>query len=355
MIPTTFMNVFVTGFPGFIGKRLALNLVKKKPSLKLTLLVHPAMEFQAKKDFKEMGFEGGQHRIVLGDITKPHLGLGGEKAQIQEQTEIVFHLAAIYDLTVSEDRAKEVNVFGTQNILDFFSKTSKLVRFNYVSTCYVAGKVKGLVTQEMLSRNQEFHNFYESTKYGAEVLVQKRMDGLPITIFRPSIVVGDSHTGETDKFDGPYVVMKFLHKIKLLLRLVPNLGFSDSEANTVPVDYVVDVMTYLGFLEKAKGQVYQICDQNPPLTEEFFGELVFLIGGVAPYHSSFLRTIILKLLRLPFISYITGITKQHLDYFMHQGKFRSANLLKDLEGSGIHLPHYKKYYPILYKYMKERV
>jgi len=352
-------TIFFTGFPGFIGKQLALTLLKKYPDVKLIFLVHPSQLDKAKADFKELGFST-PHEIISGDITQSNLGMSHDSAQkVKNETTIVFHLAAIYDLTVPETLAQKVNVWGTQNMLNFFSQAPNLKRFNHISTCYVSGDQKGLITPDKLEErpkeNLMFHNFYESTKHASEVLVKNKMSEIPITIFRPAIVVGNSKTGLTDKFDGPYVVMKFLHQIRFLLRLVPNLGFKECEVNTVPVDYAVDVMATLAFQEKSKGQTYQICDQHPPSTEEFFGFIVQTIGGITPFQCTFLKKIILKLLRLPGVSKITGITCQHLDYFMHEGQYRSPNLTQDLEGSGITLPHYKDTYPTLYNYMKNHL
>ena len=87
------------------------------------------------------------------------------------------------------------------------------MRFHYVSTCYVSGRYSGVFGEEDLEKGQTFNNFYEETKYHAEVEVQKRMkNGFPATVYRPAIVVGDSHTGATQKFDGPYYVIRWLLK-----------------------------------------------------------------------------------------------------------------------------------------------
>ncbi|MBI2646636.1 MAG: SDR family oxidoreductase [Deltaproteobacteria bacterium] len=346
-------HIFLTGFPGFIGKHLAFTLIKKYSDLKLTFLVHPSMQFKARQEFKALKLNPDIHKIVLGDITQPNLGLMDTQAQdIQTKTNTIFHLAAIYDLTVPEDIAQKVNVQGTQNLLTFFSKSPNLQRFNHISTCYVSGNQKGLITPDKLEENQKFHNFYESTKQASEVLVKKRNFTMPVTIFRPAIVVGDSLTGETDKFDGPYVVIAFLHKIRALLRLVPNLGYSECEVNTVPVDYVTDVISYLAFQKHALGKTYQVCDQNPPSTKDFFETMVHMIGGLTPYSCSILKIMILKILCSPLVSKITGITPQHLDYFMHPGKYRDPHLIADLKDSGITLSSYKTYYPKLYHFLK---
>ncbi|OGQ16754.1 MAG: hypothetical protein A3B70_04120 [Deltaproteobacteria bacterium RIFCSPHIGHO2_02_FULL_40_11] len=343
-------HIFLTGFPGFIGHRLAQALLTKDPSFTMTFLVHPNMIDLAKSNSAQF-----QNRctIVVGDITQPDLGLDTRtKEKVLLETTHVFHLAAIYDLTVPKELATRVNVFGTENILNFFSKATALKRLNHISTCYVSGDLKGEVTSDLLEENQHFHNFYESTKHASEVLVQAKKNEMPITIFRPAIVVGDSKTGETAKFDGPYVVMKLLHRLRWFLRCVPNLGTPQYEVNTIPVDTLVQIISYLAFQEKSLGKTYQICDPHPPSTEEFFDMLVQIISGHSPYKLDFLRKFILWKLGLPGVSCITGVSKQALDYFTHPGRYRCPDLMEDLKGSGIEIPKPKTVYPILYQYMK---
>ncbi|HLD73814.1 MAG TPA: SDR family oxidoreductase [Bdellovibrionota bacterium] len=347
-------EIFITGFPGFIAKHLVLELAKN-PSYRITLLVHKSMYDKAQVLFTKHSWNN-KHKLLVGDITQENLGLDTTKArEVREQTNIVFHLAAIYDLTVKETVAKHVNVFGTKNTLDFFSTSPALEHFNYISTCYVSGTRTGLIFAHELEKGKNFFNFYESTKHEAERIVQEYKTRLPITTFRPSIVVGHSQTGETEKFDGPYIVLKFLHRIRWLLRLVPNLGFKHCEVNTIPVDYLISVLVDLGFNTAARGKTYQVCDPHPPTTEEFFGEMVKMIGGVTPYKCSFLRSLILKLLRVPGVSKITGMTCQTLDYFSHPGCYREGELKKDLAHKQIKSPGYQTYYPILYRYMRENL
>src|SRR5207247_6389267 len=116
---------------------------------------------------------------------------------------------AIYDLSVSRDAGMRVNVDGTRHVLDFAERCPSLQRFHYVSTCYVSGRHHGVFGEDDLDVGQRFNNFYEETKFLAEVEVRRR-SGLPVTIYRPSVVVGDSRTGETQKFDGPYFVIQWI-------------------------------------------------------------------------------------------------------------------------------------------------
>ena len=89
-----------------------------------------------------------------------------------------------------------------------------LRRYNYVSTCYVAGKRKGEIRENELEHDAGFRNFYEETKYLAEIEVERLKSEFPVTIFRPSVVVGDSETGETAKYDGIYYLDSIFAKIR---------------------------------------------------------------------------------------------------------------------------------------------
>ena len=153
----------------------------------------------------------GRIRLVEGDITAADLGLGAAAA-LQADVVEAWHLAAVYDLSVRRDVATRVNVLGTRNVLGFARDCPRLHRLHYVSTCYVSGRFPGLFGEDDLVKGQAFNNFYEETKYLAEVEVQLFMKGgLPATIYRPGIVVGgDGVTGATQKYDGPYYFVRWM-------------------------------------------------------------------------------------------------------------------------------------------------
>src|SRR6202000_3048246 len=96
-----------------------------------------------------------------------------------------------------------------------------------------------------LEKGQAFNNFYEETKHRAEILVRDRMrDGLPATIYRPSIVVGDSRTGVTQKLDGPYFFMRWLLR-QPRYALLPVIGGADRfRFNVVPGHFVLGASVY---------------------------------------------------------------------------------------------------------------
>jgi len=124
--------------------------------------------------------------------------------------------------------------------------------------------------------------------YLAELEVEKLKEILPVTIFRPSVVVGDSETGETMKYDGIYYLIHYLRKSPALLRLF-NVGNKKVKLNLVPVDFVVDGIAALSHDEKATGKTIALADPDPLTTAELFDTIATSMTGsrsVVTPHSS---------------------------------------------------------------------
>jgi thioester reductase-like protein len=210
---------FVTGFPGFISSNLLHRLAKLHVGSRFLLLVLPEQIAKARSQVETLAktYSESTFEIIHGDITKADLGIApNEYTNIRESITHVIHLAAIYDLAVPDHVSHKVNVLGTDNVNKFVLSLTALKRYVYFSTAYVSGKRRGKILETDLDFNQSFKNYYELSKFRAEKLVQEIMSRVPTTIIRPSVVVGDSKTGETAKFDGPYFVMGFLNRFKRL-------------------------------------------------------------------------------------------------------------------------------------------
>ena len=265
-------SIFITGFPGFIASRLLEKLAD--PERQFFLLIQPQFIDAAMEEIEEIA-EVTQtplenYVVVEGDITQPQLGIPNEDLEtIQYETTHVYHLAAAYDLAVSKDVAFNVNLQGTKNVNDLVVSLKNLHRYNYISTCYVAGKREGVILESDLEHKAGFRNFYEETKYLAELEVERLKGHLPVTIFRPSVVVGDSTTGEITKYDGIYYLIRYLRKAPFLLRVI-NVGNSKVRLNMVPVDFVVDAIVALAHDKAAVGKTIAIADPTPMTTAELF-------------------------------------------------------------------------------------
>lgn len=339
-------TLFFTGFPGFLGSELLPRVLARHPDHTATCLVQAkfAALAQQRADALMEAHPSltGRIRLVEGDITRPGLGLSdpGLERSVTE----VYHLAAIYDLSVPRDFAVKVNVDGTRHVLDFAAGCHGLERFQYFSTCFVSGRYAGIFTEDDLQKGQRFNNFYEETKYLAEVDVQARMAaGMPTTIYRPSIVVGDSRTGATQKFDGPYYVIRWLLR-QGPVAVLPMIGDPTmTRVNVVPSDFVVDAVAHLSGLSASKNRVYALADPNALTVDE----LVTLIGGVTEQH--ILRVPLPMDLAKTAINHVPGlydfmqIPATALDYFQHPGFYTTDHTRADLQGSGIAVPTLDSY------------
>src|SRR5262245_36312782 len=178
-VAATTDTVLFTGFPGFLGSRLLPRVLRRAPDARAACLVQPKFEALAKDrvaalERADVGLRG-RIDLVTGDLTETGLGLADRAGLAAGVTEI-WHLAAVYDLSVPRDVGMRVNVDGTRNVLRFAEDCPGLRRHQYVSTCYVSGRHCGPFHETDLDVGQPFNNFYEETKFLAEVAVAEARD-----------------------------------------------------------------------------------------------------------------------------------------------------------------------------------
>ncbi len=272
---------FLTGFPGFIGRRLARRLLEGDPATRIVALVEKRMLGDAQKAAEAI--DRDRIEVLAGDIADRRLGLGDEDYErLRAEATRVFHLAAVYDLSVRVELAQRVNVDGTGNVLELCTGAERLERLVYVSTAYVAGLRRGVVYEHELVMGQGFKNHYESTKFQAEVWVRRLIDRVPTTILRPAIVVGDSQTGETQKFDGPYYLLRAISLADRMNQPMAHFGRLDTPFNVVPVDYVVEAIATAAGLAQAAGETLHLVDPEPLSSGELLAVLSERYGARPP-------------------------------------------------------------------------
>ena len=349
--------VFFTGFPGFLGSELLPRVLARSADAEAVCLVQPkfsalARERAARIEVAHPALRG-RIRVVEGDITSPGLGLGG-LGELKRQVSEVYHLAAVYDLSVGLGMAMKVNVDGTRNVLNFAKECADLSRFQYVSTCYVSGRHPGVFTEEHLEEGQAFNNFYEETKYLAEVEVQADMRrGLPATIYRPAIVVGDSTTGATQKYDGPYFVIQWLLR-QPRLAIMPVIGDPEAtELNVVPRDYVTDAITYLSARAESAGHVYNLADPAPLTVDAMLDTLETATGRTMIRVPLPLSAAKGAIDHVPGVYPLMRIPSSAIDYFVHPTRYGTARTQADLAGSGIRCPRFPEYADRLVAFVRE--
>ena len=139
------------------------------------------------------------------------------------------------------------------------------------------GNRKGVIRETELEHDAGFRNFYEkrNTSLRPKLKAEGRAACYRIS---PVVVVGDSRTGETAKYDGIYYLIQYLSKAPGLLRLV-NVGNKDVKLNLVPVDFVVEGIAALAFDDEALGKTIALADPEPLTTEELFDVIAENLAG----------------------------------------------------------------------------
>jgi thioester reductase-like protein len=345
-------TMLFTGFPGFLGRRVLPELLARSPTAHAICLVQTRFRGNAEAALASLAHTHPgiprRVRLVEGDITEEGLGLSEGAMEECARADSIFHLAAVYDLSVGSPLAERVNVGGTRNVIEFARRCAGLRRLHYVSTCYVSGRYPGVFRAEQLEEGQKFNNPYEATKHRAEVEVRRASRaGIPVTIYRPSVVVGDSTDGQTEKFDGPYFFIRWVLK-QGSVAVVPVVGRArEHRLNAVPVDFVSRAVGYLSALDPPTGTTYQLADPAPPTIDE----LITAIGEAAG--KEMIRIPMPRgvataaLSRIPGLARWMGIPPATVDYFVHPTDYDTAAAQAALAGSGIEPPRLLDYLPAL--------
>lgn len=351
-------TVVLTGFPGFLASTFLPNLLSRLDGdTSVTCLVQARYRPLAEQRRTEIVAANpawkDRIRLVEGDITQPGLALPPAEKSLPGETRDVYHFAALYDLALPRPLGMKINVDGTVNVLDFIKACANFRRLHYISTCYVSGRHPGNFTENDLVCGQRFNNYYEETKYLAEVEVQERMKrGLPATIYRPAIVVGDSKTGATQKFDGPYGALRWVLRAKKTATMVTVGDPNKIHVNLVPRDFVVAAISRLSALEVSGTRVYQLCDPRPSTVAGLY-DIFSEATGRKIVKFRLPAGLAKAAFKLPGARGMTGIIPESIDYFTHPAEYTCENTLRDLAGSGIACPPFREYAPALVRFMQE--
>jgi thioester reductase-like protein len=255
--------VLLTGATGFLGMELLAGYLERTDR-HVYALVRGVNDRQAHARLQNTLarlFDAGhpyEERVsaVRGDITRPGLGLGNRRraALAERVSEIVHSVASVSSRTSCTPRA--INVEGTSRVLELaaqcHTRGEGLRRLTHISTAYVAGQHRGCFSEDDLDAGQRFRNAYEQSKFEGEQLVASWRAQLPITVVRPSIVVGERHSGWTASFNVLYWPLRMFSRGAYLA--VP--ARATAPVDVVPVDYVTDAILALSRAPEAVGATF---------------------------------------------------------------------------------------------------
>jgi len=257
-------GIFLTGGTGFLGRELVARFLARGGDAPIVLLVRGRSRAEAWQRLHSLCKSPGQRwpdsyrkRIhpLCGNVSLPWLGLDRDDIRnLTVRVTRIVHSAASTNLNASLQEARKTNLAGAREILRLARSCRRLQSLAWISTAFVAGNRKGRILEEELQCGQTFRNGYEQSKFESELLARSCRSILPVTIFRPSIIVGDSRTGHTGNFSSIYWPLRLVAEGEL--RRVP--GNPWTPLDLVPVNYVADAVTEILERHSSAGICYHL-------------------------------------------------------------------------------------------------
>jgi NAD(P)-dependent dehydrogenase (short-subunit alcohol dehydrogenase family) len=355
------MTYFVTGATGFIGRHLVERLLERDGDIYVLV-----RESSTQKLARWEGVE--RVKPLVGDITEPQLGLDDAARAALADVDHFFHLAAIYDMAADETSNALQNVGGTRNAVDVANAVGAK-RFHHVSSIAVAGLYEGHFTEDMFDEGQKLEHPYHRTKFESEKLVRERVQ-MPWRVYRPSIVVGNSTTGEMDKIDGPYYFFKGIQKLRHALpEWFPLISIEWGWTNLVPVDYVAAALDHIAHQDGLDGQAFHLVDPKGMRS----GDVLNTFANSAHAPHAVMRVdkkltdvlpkgVLSYALKIPALSGVRrsfladlGIPEEIVDYIALTARFDARDTKRALAGSGIEIPPLASYADKLWDYYERNL
>lgn len=272
--------ILLTGATGLLGRFLLRDVSAQGRRVAVLVRGGTTAGAEARVDdllrdwWEVAGVEVPRPVVLEGDITTPGLGLSATARDwVEANVDEVVHAAAslAFDRRERDGEPYASNVGGTARVLEF-CRTTGIRRLHHVSTAYVCGLRRGRVLETELDVGQTPGNDYERSKIESERAV-RAADWLDVlTVYRPSIVVGELVNGFTNTFHGFYrplrIVQPFVESfVQASLEpgsLLDVLGMTGAEhKNLVPVDWVSAVMSRIILDPALHGGTYHLTSTRP--------------------------------------------------------------------------------------------
>ncbi len=348
-------SVLVTGYPSFRAKKMLEYLVGAEPESTFYLIVRQKFASEAALALEQISPAERERVVVIeGDAAAMDLGLSGkEYRELASRVERIHHLAQVTYPGADRKMAEAVNIGAMREIVELGRICENLRSIVVHSSAVVSGNRTGVVLEDELSAGQSFRTPVEETLARGERFARAHMRELPIIVVRPTQIVGDSRTGEVDRFDGPYLLILLIVSSPQDLPVpLPTRG--DAPMNLVPIDYVVRAAHFLGRREDAVGRTFHIADPRPLTVRRVF-ELVAAAGGKR-LPGGFIPTRLTRaLLNTPGVNLLSKSPRAFLELLTTPVRYDTKHTDRILADSGITCPPFESYVDALVAYVKRRV
>ncbi len=345
----------LTGYPSFTAKKMCEELLRAPDRAEVFAVVHGKLAKGADVALADLSAdERARLHLFDGDAAALDMGLSGaEYKDLARRITHVHHLARVSYSGIDRDTAEAVNVGATREVLEFAAACEKLRCVGVHSTAHVAGDRRGHLLEDELDCGQSFRNVVEETHARAEKLARRRQRKVPVCVLRPTTIVGDSRTGEVDRFDGPYLLIVLIATSPPELGL-PLPGRANVPLHLVPVDYVVRASRALVLADLAPGRTFHLADPTPCTTRRVFELVAESLGKRTP--RGFIPTNITRaLLRTPGLDRVASRPRAFLESLATPTTLSTMNTDALLAGTDVRCPPFESYVDKLVEYVQTRL
>ena len=272
-------RILLIGFPGHLAWRVCVALLRDA-RVAITALVGSSdlgrAEVAARELDRLIPAASGRFGWYRCDWEARDLGLGAAIDAIVAETTGVADLTGVGDPCLPADSGS----LGT--LLALAPRCPHLRRFDFLSTAFVSGERRGIVAEADFARGQGFENDWEEAAFAEERRVREARLPVPPTIYRPTFLIGDSRSGEIDRFTGAYTILRLFEQLNAANLPIPRIGRGAGAAPIIPVDYVAAALAHLLTMPAARGKTFHLADPDAPTVGAAYRRCAELLVGRRP-------------------------------------------------------------------------
>jgi len=348
-------TVLLTGYPSFVARRMAEQILRNEGNTLLYCVVKNKLAGPAEAFAQTLPASQRKRLIMLdGDAAAMDMGLSGaEFNEVSSKIDRIFHFAHVSYIDADPKLARHVNVQGAKEAAEMARAAPRLRNLIHLSSAAVSGSRTGVVTESDPPSGAPYRTIVEETQAQGEQLIRRSAHRIPLTVLRPSIIIGDCESGEVDRFDGPYPL------ILLILTSPANASVplpirGDLPLNLVPVDFVIRAAHVIGSSPRAVGRTFHLVDPSPLSARRVFELVAHAAGRRSP--RGFVPSYVARsMIRAPGIARFVKSPRAFLELLATNVRYDAKNTTEILRNTGVLCPPFESYVDHIVAYVQSRL